>query len=71
MLFSYLLATGVTTGALYALVAVGLVICYRTTGHINFAHGELFMVGGYIAFSINIGPTDGNGDSDRCIIFSA
>jgi branched-chain amino acid transport system permease protein len=54
MLFSYLLATGLTTGALYALVAVGLVICYRTTGHINFAHGELFMVGGYIAFSLHV-----------------
>jgi branched-chain amino acid transport system permease protein len=54
MLLSYALASGVTSGALYALVAIGLVICYRTTGHLNFSHGELFMVGGYIAFSLHV-----------------
>lgn len=54
MLFAYVFATGITTGALYALVAVGLVICYRTTGHINFSQGELFMVGGFMAFSLHV-----------------
>jgi branched-chain amino acid transport system permease protein len=54
MLLAYLLASGLTSGALYALVAVGLVICYRTTGHINFSQGELFMVGGFLAFSCHV-----------------
>lgn len=54
MLFAYLLSSGLTTGALYALVAVGLVLCYRTTGHINFAHGELFMMGGFFAFTLHV-----------------
>lgn len=54
MLLAYVIASGITTGALYALVAVGLVICYRTTGHINFSHGELFMVGGYMAFTLHV-----------------
>ncbi|MBL8672721.1 MAG: branched-chain amino acid ABC transporter permease [Alphaproteobacteria bacterium] len=54
MLLAYLLSSGITSGALYALVAVGLVICYRTTSHINFSHGELFMVGGFIAFSLHV-----------------
>ena len=54
MLFAYMLSSGLTTGALYALVAVGLVLCYRTTGHINFAHGELFMLGGFFAFTLHV-----------------
>ena len=54
MLFAYLLSSGITSGALYALVAVGLVLCYRTTGHINFGHGELFMMGGFFAFTLHV-----------------
>jgi branched-chain amino acid transport system permease protein len=53
-LLTYILVSGITSGALYALVAIGLVICYRTTGHLNFAHGELFMFGGYFAFSLHV-----------------
>ena len=47
-----LLTSGITTGALYALVALGLVMVYRATTHINFAHGELFMMGGFFAYSL-------------------
>ncbi|MBL8671423.1 MAG: branched-chain amino acid ABC transporter permease [Alphaproteobacteria bacterium] len=47
----FLLVSGLTTGALYALVAIGLVLVYRSTTHINFAHGELFMVGGFLAYT--------------------
>lgn len=54
VLLAYLLASGITSGALYALVAVGLVICYRTTGHINFSQGELFMIGGFLAFTFHV-----------------
>lgn len=48
----FLLTSGLTTGALYALVALGLVLVYRATTHINFAHGELFMMGGFFAYSL-------------------
>lgn len=44
LLFSYLLLSGITTGALYALVAIGLVVVNKSTGIINFAQGELVMV---------------------------
>src|SRR6476620_867642 len=44
--------SGLTSGALYAMVAIGLVVVYRSTGHINFAHGELFMMGGFFAYSM-------------------
>ncbi|MGF7160814.1 branched-chain amino acid transport system permease protein [Rhodoligotrophos appendicifer] len=54
MMLAYALSSGITSGALYALVAVGLVLCYRTTGHINFSHGELFMLGGFFAFTLHV-----------------
>jgi branched-chain amino acid transport system permease protein len=34
------------------MVALGLVVVYRSTGHINFAHGELFMIGSFLAYSM-------------------
>lgn len=51
-MFPFLLTSGLTTGALYAMVAIGLVLVYRSTGHINFSHGELFMMGGFFAYSL-------------------
>ena len=46
-MFSYLIATGITTGALYSLVALGIVVIYKATEVVNFAHGEMFMLGGF------------------------
>lgn len=50
-LFLQLLASGVVTGGIYALVAVGFVIVYKATGVINFATGELMMLGAFFAYS--------------------
>lgn len=44
-----ILVDGLATGSLYALIALGFVIVYRATGVLNFAHGELMMVGAYLA----------------------
>ncbi len=41
-------ASGVVTGCVYALVALSLVIVYKTTDVVNFAGGELVMIGGYL-----------------------
>ncbi len=54
LLFSYLLMTGVTTGALYALVALGIVVVNKATGVINFAHGDLFMFSGFVAWMLHV-----------------
>jgi len=54
MLLSYLLLSGVTTGALYALVALGLVVVNKATGILNFSQGELFMFSGFIAWSLHV-----------------
>jgi branched-chain amino acid transport system permease protein len=51
---AYLLVSGLTTGSLYALVAMGLVVVYKATGVVNFAHGELFMLGGFLAYTLHV-----------------
>jgi branched-chain amino acid transport system permease protein len=43
---------GVTTGALYALVALGFSMVYGVLKLLNFAHGDLYMVGAYIGFFV-------------------
>jgi branched-chain amino acid transport system permease protein len=39
---------GLSTGAVYALVAMGFSIVYRTMGLVNFAHADVVMIGAYI-----------------------
>src|SRR6266568_1785870 len=46
------LVTGVTTGALYSLVALGFSMVYGVLKLLNFAHGDLYMVGAYIGFFV-------------------
>ena len=41
-------ASGIVTGCVYALVALSLVIVYKSTDIVNFAGGELLMLGGYL-----------------------
>ena len=43
---------GVTTGAIYALVALGYTLVYGILELINFAHGDVFMLGGMISATI-------------------
>jgi branched-chain amino acid transport system permease protein len=44
--WSYL-EVGLQNGALYAMIAVGYTLVYGVLGLINFAHGEVFMTGGF------------------------
>jgi Branched-chain amino acid ABC-type transport system, permease components len=37
-------------GMLYALMAMGLILIVKAVGVLNFAHGQLFMLGGYITW---------------------
>ena len=46
------LVNGLTVGALYALVALGYTMVYGILGLINFAHGEVVMMGAMIAVSV-------------------
>src|SRR5579872_1190160 len=51
-LFLQELVTGLTTGALYALIALGFSMVYGVLKLLNFAHGDLYMVGAYAGFFI-------------------
>jgi len=42
------LINGLTLGAIYALIALGYTMVYGVMGLINFAHGEIYMIGAYI-----------------------
>jgi len=44
-------ATGLSTGSLYAILALALVLIYRSTGIVNFAQGEMAMFTTFIAWS--------------------
>ncbi|HEY5319551.1 MAG TPA: branched-chain amino acid ABC transporter permease, partial [Galbitalea sp.] len=47
--FVQTLIGGLGTGAIYVLVALGFSLVYRTMGLVNFAHGDILMIGAYIA----------------------
>jgi branched-chain amino acid transport system permease protein len=49
-LFLQHLANGISLGSLYALIAIGYTMVYGILRLINFAHGDVFMIGAYLAF---------------------
>jgi len=48
---------GLTIGSTYALIAIGYTMVYGIIGMINFAHGEVYMIGTYISFVVIAGLT--------------
>ncbi len=46
------IVNGLTLGSIYALVAIGLTIVYGILQLINFAHGDLLMLGAYLALGL-------------------
>ena len=47
--FFQTLVGGLSLGAIYALVALGFSLVYRTMGLVNFAHADVVMIGAYVA----------------------
>ena len=50
--FIELFFSGLTRGAIYALIALGYTMVYGIIGLINFAHGDIYMVGAFTSFII-------------------
>ncbi len=46
------LVNGLAVGAIYALIAVGYNLVYGILGLINFAHGDVYMMGTYVVFAM-------------------
>ena len=48
------IVNGVTIGAVYALIAVGLTLVFGILDVINFAHGEFYMLGAFLTYSLTV-----------------
>jgi branched-chain amino acid transport system permease protein len=46
------LVSGISNGSIWALVALGYTLVYGIIELINFAHGEVFMIGSFVAFAL-------------------
>lgn len=46
------LVNGVSLGSIYALIALGYTMVYGIINLINFAHGDIYMIGAYIGFAL-------------------
>ncbi len=49
-----LAVNGLATGSIYALVALGLVLCYKATEVINFAQGDLLMLAAFLCWGLSV-----------------
>ena len=47
------LINGISLGSVYAIIALGYTMVYGIAKMLNFAHGDVIMVGGYVAFCTN------------------
>ena len=47
--FAQQVINGIVLGSIYGLIAIGYTMVYGIVGMINFAHGDIFMIGGFIA----------------------
>jgi len=52
MFVGQLIIAGIVSGAIYALIAVGLVVIYKASHVLNFAHGHVSAVAAFVAFSL-------------------
>lgn len=50
MSFLYFLINGISLGSIYAIIALGYTMVYGISKMLNFAHGDIIMVGAYICF---------------------
>ncbi len=52
MSFLSYLINGISLGSVYAIIALGYTMVYGIAKMLNFAHGDVIMVGGYVAFTM-------------------
>jgi branched-chain amino acid transport system permease protein len=47
-----LIVNGAASGCIYGLIALGFVLIYKATEMVNFAQGDIMMLGGFVAYSL-------------------
>ncbi|MFV0239615.1 MAG: branched-chain amino acid ABC transporter permease, partial [Lacrimispora sphenoides] len=54
---------GLSLGSVYAIIALGYTMVYGIAKMLNFAHGDVIMIGGYVVFTVvstmGLGPVAG------------
>ena len=50
MEFMSYLISGISLGSIYAIIALGYTMVYGIAKMLNFAHGDIIMIGGYVSF---------------------
>ena len=60
MSFLQFLISGISLGSIYALIALGYTMVYGIAKMLNFAHGDVIMIGAYVAYvsisTLNLSP---------------
>ena len=51
-LFTQLLVSGITLGSLYGLIAIGYSMVYGILKLLNFAHGDVYMIGAFVGYGV-------------------
>ena len=57
------LFNGLSLGAIYALIAIGYTMVYGIIGMINFAHGDIYMIGAYVGLT----PSESSSGASRAL----
>jgi branched-chain amino acid transport system permease protein len=70
-IFLQQLINGLTQGSMYALVALGYTMVYGIVGLINFAHGDVVMVGAMVATSIALALVGANASVSPWLVLGA
>ena len=74
MSFLSYLINGISLGSIYAIIALGYTMVYGIARMLNFAHGDIIMVGGFVIFTIvstmGMPPLRGNSCSS-CSVYGA
>ena len=56
---------GLTLGSVYALIALGYSMVYGILKLLNFAHGDVYMIGAFIGFGVLVGARRRAGSGDQ------
>mgnify|MGYP001115667454 CR=1 FL=1 len=61
------LVNGLAVGSIYALIALGYTMVYGTIKLINFAHGDVYMMGAFIGYGLEVECIPRFTGSDGCL----
>ena len=49
-----IIVNGLYMGAQYALIALGLTLIFSLMNVLNFAHGQLYVIGGFMTYTVSV-----------------